>query len=180
MEKNKKNLISLIEDNQIEEFVQQLFQNRIDNKSNGFYTVPLSVDEEKALIHRMATDQKNSHWYKALSDYITHYPLSNDAVEYLLSGIGNALAVKIICTQFAKYGYTPEQGEKICRIINNDSNNKIFLPLLPAISKYARFFDENTYRLLWNIDERLRERNAEKSNYAESYKKNLLQNKRTT
>lgn len=174
MEKKEEKLISLIEDNNHEEFVKQVFQNRASDKSNGFYTISLSVDEEKALLHRIAADQqKDSHWYRILSDYMSHYPLSNNAIDFLLTSICNAMAVKIICIQFAKYGYTPEQGEKICRLINNDINNKVLIPLLPSLSKYSRFYDEKLYGMLWSIDERLREKNVEKTGYAESYKKNV-------
>ena len=170
---NKTNLISLIENDQIEEFVQQVFKNRIVDKVESFYTLPLSDDEEKALAHRMATEQKSSGWYKALSDYVSHYPLSNAAMQYLLTGIGNSLAVKIICLQIVKYGYTPEQGEEICSLIKKDSENKTLLPLLPLISKYGRRFDDTLYSILWSIDERLRARNSEKFDYADSYKKNV-------
>ena len=169
---NKADLISLIENNQAEKFVQQVFENQVCGSSKGFYTVALSADEEKALLHRVASEQKNSVWYKALTDYMAHYPLSNGAVEYLLSGISNALAVKIICSQFAKYSYTPDQGEKVCRIIKDDSGNRVLLPLLSAISKNSRRFDETIYNLLWRIDERLREQKVEKTDYAASYKKN--------
>ena len=169
----KTNLVSLIENDQIEEFVQQVFKNQAIDKDESFYTLSLSEDEEKALIHRMATEQKNNRWYKALSDYISHYPLSNAAMEYLLVGIGNSLAVKIICLQIVKYGYTPEQGEEICSLIKKDSENKTLLPLLPLISKYGRRFDDTLYSILWSIDERLRARNSEKFDYADSYKKNV-------
>ena len=168
----EKNLISLIENNQADEFVHQVFENQVCGESSGFYTVAMTADEEKALIHRVASEQKNSVWYKALTDYMAHYPLSNEAIEYLLSGIRSALAVKIVCSQFAKYGYTPDQGEHVCRIIKDESGNKVLLPLLAAVSKHSRRFNETVYNLLWRIDERLREQKAEKADYADSYKKN--------
>lgn len=174
MNRNK-NLVALIENDEHEEFVQQVFKNQMSGKDGCFYTLPLSDDEEKALAHRMATEQKNNSWYKALSDYVSHYPLSNATVEYLLTGIGNSLAVKIISSQIIKYGYTPEQGERICNLIRKDGDNKTFLPLLPMICKYGRHFDETLYNILWDIDERLRAKNAEKVDYAESYKKNVYE-----
>ena len=170
----EKNIISLIENDNHEEFVQQVFCNHFDGSKGNFYTIPLSVDEEKALIHRVATEKKNGNWYKALSDYISHYPLSNEAIDFLLVGIGNSLAIKVICSQFVKYGYTPEQGEKVCLLIQKDSKNKILLPLLPAVCKYGRIYDYDLYKLLCSIDERLRDQNAEKFGYADSYRKNVF------
>ena len=81
-------LINLIENDQVDAFIEQVFNNKVGG-AGGTYTIPLSADEEKTLLHRVLTDKKNNRWYKILADYTSHYPLSREAVDFLISGISS-------------------------------------------------------------------------------------------
>lgn len=170
-----KNLITLIENNETELFVQQVFMNKVSDKASGVYTIPLSADEEKTLLHRVLSEKKNNSWYKVLNDYMSRYALSGAAIDFLINGMKSAMAVKIICMDYEKHGYNSLQAEKICQTIKNEHCDKMFLPLLKVICKYGRSFDSNLHFLISNLDERLRSAGETSSQYADLYKKNVYE-----
>ena len=168
-------MISLIEDDNLETFTKKVFKNQVVGGSGNFYVMPLSADEEKALVYRVSTEQKDSRWYKALRDYMAHYTLCNKTVDFLITEIKNSMAIKIICSEFESHSYNTEQAEEICRIIKKEKCDKVFLPLLTAISKYGRTVDKDLHSLLANIDETLREQTSMNPGYAQIYKKKVYE-----
>lgn len=169
-----KDLINLIENDQVDAFIEQVFNNKVGD-AGGTYTIPLSADEEKTLLHRVLTDKKNNRWYKILADYTSHYPLSREAVDFLISGISSTLAIKIICSDYEKHGYASEQAEQICNAIKADLHNKIYQPLLKVICSHGKSFNYDLYRVLGSISDRLREKDSSSPLYAELYKKNVYE-----
>lgn len=169
-----KDLINLIENDQVDAFIEQVFNNKAGG-AGGTYTIPLSADEEKALIHRVLTDKKNNRWYKVLADYMSHYTLSREAVDFLIGGLDNTLAIKIICSEYEKHGYVPEQAEQICNVIKAGQCNKIYQPLIKVICSQGRSFNYDLYRVLGSISDRIREKDSSSPLYAELYKKNVYE-----
>ncbi len=171
----EKNLISLIENDQPECFVEKVFKNQVVGGNGGFYVTPLSAEEEKALVYRVSTEQKDSRWYKVLRDYMSHYSLTNEALDFLITEIRSSMAVKIICSDMKSHGYNTDFAEKICHIIKKEKCDKVFLPLLSAISRCGRSLSEDLYRILTSIDESLREQTSENPEYAQIYKKRVYE-----
>jgi hypothetical protein len=168
----KENLINLIENNRVEDFTEQVFNNKVCG-SGGFYTIPLSADEEKALIHRVLTDKKNNRWYKVMADYMSHYPLSRETIDFLICGIDNPMAVKIICSEYEKHGYVPEQAEQICKAVKAANYNKMFLPLIKVICSHGRCFSYDLFCILGSLSGNLCEEGKSAAQFEELYKKNV-------
>ena len=171
----KKDLISLIENDQPESFIEKVFKNQVVGGNGSFYVTPLSAEEEKALVYRVSSEQKDSRWYKVLRDYMSHYSLTNEALDFLITEIRSSMAVKIICSDFKDHGYNNDFAEKICQIIKKEKYNKVFLPLISSISKYGRSFSNDLYRILMGMDETLREQTSETPEYAQTYKKKVYE-----
>lgn len=163
----KKDLILLIESDNLEEFVLQVFKNQAGGE--GFYTMPLSIEEEKALLLRATQSSKNNRWYNVLTDYISHYPLTNESVSFLITKIQNSIAIRVICTDFKKHGYAPAQAEEICNVIKKGDFASAFHPLLDVISTTDRMFSKDLHKLLCNIDDK----------YAEVYEQNVKKYQQT-
>lgn len=167
----KKDLISLIESDNLEEFVLQVFKNQAGGE--GFYTMPLSVEEEKSLLLRATQSTKDNRWYKVLTDYMSHYPLTNESVSFLITKIQNSIAIKIICAEFNKHGYAPALAEEICTVIKENHCTPTFRPLLNAISGNGKMFSDNLYKLLHSIDEQFRRQSDQPMQFAEIYERNV-------
>lgn len=170
----KKDLILLIESDKLEEFVLQVFKNQAGGE--GFYTMPLSIEEEKALLLRATQSSKNNRWYNVLTDYISHYPLTNESVSFLITKIQNSIAIRVICTDFKKHGYAPAQAEEICNVIKKGDFASAFRPLLDVISTTGRIFSKDLHKLLCNIDEQQRKQSDK---YAEVYEQNVKKYQQT-
>ncbi|MBR1601293.1 MAG: hypothetical protein IJ677_06915, partial [Alphaproteobacteria bacterium] len=131
--------------------------------------------EEKTLVYRVSTEQKDAKWYKMLRDYMSHYTLCNQTLRFLITDINNAMAVKIICTNFKSNGYNPKLAEEMCRIIKKEKCDKMYYPLLSSIAKYGHTFSDSLHFILVSIGDTIREQTSVNPEYAERYKKSVYE-----
>lgn len=164
------NIIELINSDDFKGVTAAVFENTL-NEGRSFYTIPLSAEEEKALLAKVITCRKDNSWSDVLNRYLSRYILTNEGVNFLLDNAENAMAVKLAISQFKRYGCSPEQGEKACQVIEKDPTNKSLRNLLNSVCEDSRSFSPVIYQKLISVDAKLREKNPqENTDYAEAYR----------
>ena len=159
----------IIRNGSIAELNAVVFGQKLNESSTSSYTRPLTADEEIEILQRMLSEENPTNWETFLHEYRTHYPLCNLTINFLIDKAQDERVAKVLVAEFNRYGYTEEQGARICnKILAADIDT--YRRLLNAICTCARILYPEVVRLLVSIDARAKD---EKEKFADVYQNTL-------
>lgn len=170
---NGKNFFTMISDEQIDVLFSQIFNQKLSCNANNTYTEVLTNEAETALVNKLfdADAKKANKWMEFIQQYISHYPLYNQAIDVLLNNIENHNSIVLLTDHINRYGYNEQQGIDICKIVLNSRDYARFASLINCICANGRTFSSEIFRLLEGIEMRMKEAGYTKvDELAKSYK----------
>lgn len=159
----------IIRNGSIAELNAVVFGQKLNESGASSYTRPLTSDEEIELLQRMLSEENPANWETFLREYRKHYPLCNLTINFLIDKAQDERVAKVLVAEFNRYGYTEEQGTRICnKILAADIDT--YRRLLNAICTCPRILYPEVVRLLVSIDARAKD---EKEKFADVYQSAL-------
>ena len=105
----------LIEQNDVCGLSKVIFNQHYDHSSKQGYTCPLGAKNEVLAVKQMLQTQ-SADWFKFLSRYQQHYPLSALAEDELADNAAeNVQARELLLAGMKQYGCTPALATHLCR-----------------------------------------------------------------
>lgn len=151
----------------LKELYQSVFEKKINEKSDGSYTAPLSEDEEALLVQQLLSGR--SSYLGFLQKYQKHYPLSNKAMDLLIENLDKDFVLKFLEKEFTLYSFTESQGLAICNAAKGLDNR-----FLHAFCTSGRIFYSSVYQKLSLLG--INDKNdslPSEENWGELYKKSV-------
>jgi len=131
----------MIVSGKFEELCREVFNQKLNDDSEGTFTTPLVEEDECALVKQVLLGVPMSKDF--LFEYLKHYPLGNKAVDLLISHLDNQDSKHAVLKIIERYGYTEGQGLAIChRIGSND------VPFMRKFCHSGRVFYIDLYQTL--------------------------------
>lgn len=149
------NIFHLIHVNALDELNKVVFNKKLSSDSFKGYASCLNCEEEKFLIEKFLKT-KGKEWFDFIKKYISHFPLSSEAVLLLLENSADSEAKTLLTEEWKKYGANEQESMAFCdRLHSQDEHDE---DLLAVFCDSARLAYDDAASKLSLIDRKWSER----------------------